>query len=115
MRNTGWIAIVAALVFAAVIGGVAYNAGVANGIAQSSRIVVAAPGTTAAPMPYPYPYPYYGWYRPWGFSFIFAPFFFLMFCMMVARAIFGYRHGWYHHHRGGCGDRDASAGGAAAK
>lgn len=104
MRNIRWIAIVAALVFAAVIGGIAYNAGIARGLEQSGKIVMAAPNTMPAP---PYPYAYYGWHHPWGFGFFFAPFFFIAFWLFVARVLFFRGRGWHHHHpRGGCGYHD---------
>ncbi|HKO57366.1 MAG TPA: hypothetical protein VJ276_15935 [Thermoanaerobaculia bacterium] len=84
-------AVVAALVLAAVVGGIAYNAGVAHGIEQSGKIVVAAPPPPGA---YPYPYPYYGWHHHWGFGFFFVPFFFLVFGLIFLRGLF-----W----RGRCG------------
>jgi hypothetical protein len=105
MRNIRWIAIVAALVFAAVVGGIAYNAGVAHGLEQSGKIVVAAPGAVPAA---PYPYAYYGWHRPWGFGFFFAPFFFIAFWFLIARVLFFGGRGW-HHRRGHCGYRDERA------
>jgi hypothetical protein len=93
MNNVGrWAVIVGALVLAAMVGGIAYNAGVAQGIAQSGKIVAGPAG------PYPYPYPYY-WYRPWGGGFFFAPLFFIAFWLLVIRGLF-WRGGW---HRGGCG------------
>src|SRR6266498_3771686 len=91
-----WAVILGALLLAAVVGGMAYNAGIAHGIEQSAKIVAAPAG---APAPY-YPYPY-GWYRPWGFGFFFGPFFFIIFCLMIFRAIF-WSSAW--HRRGGyCG------------
>jgi hypothetical protein len=78
--------IVAALVFAALIGGMAYNFGFSQGIEESGK-VIAAPGGA--------PYPYMGWHRPWGFPFFFAPLFFIFFWIVVARAFFG-RHGGFH-------------------
>ena len=101
MRNIRWIAIVAALVFAAVVGGIAYKAGIAHGLEQSGKIVMAAPGTMPAA-----PYPYYGWHRPWGFGFFFAPFFFIAFWLIMARVFFFGGRGWRHHRRGGCGYHD---------
>jgi hypothetical protein len=101
-NNTRWIAIVGALLFAAVVGFWAYQAGVAHGIEQSGKIVAATPGGPS-PAPYPYPYPYYGWgwHRPWGFGFLFVPFFFL-FWFLVVRGLFWRRAAWYG---GGCGPR----------
>lgn len=56
MNRQGWIAIAAAVVLVAVVGGIAYNAGVHQGILQSGKIVVAAPPPGGGPYPYPYPY-----------------------------------------------------------
>jgi len=86
MNNNRWIPIVAALVFAVVVGGIAYNAGVMHGVAQSGRMV--------APAYYP------GWH-PWP-GFFFAPFFFVIFGLVFLRMLF-WRGGW---HRGRCGYRD---------
>ena len=87
-----WIAVVAALVLAAIVGYFAYSAGVAQGIAESGRI--------AAPAAGPGPWHYHPW--GWGFPFFFAPFFFLVFVFMLMRAMFGWRRGCgysgYHHH-----------------
>jgi hypothetical protein len=94
LRNFRWIALsafVAALFFAAIVGGIAYNAGVTHGIEQSGKIVM-------APVP-PYPYGTYGWHHPWGFGF--GPLFAIVLFMMIVRVIF-WRGGWhhrYHHHR----------------
>ena len=97
MNNVRWIPIVAALMLAALVGVVAYNAGIAHGIAQSGKIAV-APG----PGPYPYPYPYYGWH-PWGFGFFFAPLFFFIFIAFVIRGlVWGGR--WRHGRCGGYRD-----------
>src|SRR5262245_39853289 len=75
-NNYRWIAVLAALLLAAMVGFAAYQAGVERGIEQSGKIV--APPSGASPYPYPYPYPYYGWHRPWGFGgFFFFPLFFL--------------------------------------
>jgi hypothetical protein len=100
MNNAQRLAItLAALLFAVVVGGFAYHAGIANGIAQSAKIVVAAPAA-GAPAPY-YPYPYYGWHHPWGFGFFFVPFLFFIFFMMILRAIFW--SGAWHRRGGTCG------------
>ena len=80
--------LVGVLLLAGVVGAVAYNAGVAQGVEQSGRIV-------AAPAGGPYPYPYYGWYPRFGFGF-FIPLAFVAFWLLVARGLF-----W----RGGCGRR----------
>jgi len=90
-----WIALVGALLLAVAVGFWAYQAGMANGIEQSGKIVVPPSGG-----PYPYPYPYYGWHRPWGFGFFFVPLFFV-FWFLVVRGLF-WRRAWYG---GGCGPR----------
>ena len=54
-----WIALAGALLLAVAVGFWAYDAGVAHGIEQSGKIVVAPSGPTPGG-PYPYPYPYYG-------------------------------------------------------
>ena len=98
-----WIVFVAALLLVVAVGGIAYNAGIAQGIEQSGKIVVPSSGGAAGaggPYPYPYPYPYYGWHRPWGFGFLFVPLFFV-FWIVVVRSLF-WRRGWYG---GGCGPR----------
>ena len=70
---------------AAALGIGAYNAGVAQGIAQSGALA-AQPSVT----PYPV-YPYL-WHRPWGFGFfpIFPifPFFFFLLFFFVIRGLF---------------------------
>ena len=91
-----WFIVIAALVIAAMVGGIAYNIGVQQGIAHSGK-VIAAP----AAGPYPYPYPYYGWH-PWGFGFFFGPLFFILFFFFILRG-FLWSGGW---RRGGCGYRD---------
>jgi hypothetical protein len=105
MSNTQrWIAIVAALLLAATVGFAAWQAGVAHGIEQSGKIVVAPSGPYPAPAPYPYPY-HYGWHRPWGFGFLFIPLFFA-FWLVLVRGVF-WRRGWYGGgwYGGGCGPR----------
>ena len=93
-----WAVIAGALLLAAVVGGAAYNAGVAHGIAESGK-VIAAPAAPGA-YPYPYPYPYHGWHRPWGFGLFFFPLVFIAFWFLVAR-LFWRGGGW---RRGGaCG------------
>ena len=103
MNNGRWVfLVIAALAIAAIVGVMAYNAGVANGIAQSGKIVMPAPG--AGPGPYPYPYPYYGWHPSgFGFGFFLFPLFLFFIFAMVARAMFwrGHYRRWHHH--GPCG------------
>jgi hypothetical protein len=95
-----WIAVLCALLLAATVGFAAWQAGVAHGIEQSGKIVVAPGGPYPAPAPYLYPYYGYGWHRPWGFGFLFVPLFFVFWVVLV-RGVF-WRRGWYG---GGCGPR----------
>ena len=83
-----------ALTGAAVIGISAYNAGVAQGIAESGRAMEApALGT-----------PVYVWPRPWGFGFFpVFPIFFLLFVFFVVRGLLWrgpWRGGWAYRHDG---------------
>jgi hypothetical protein len=90
-----WRAVaIAALVIAgaAAIGIGAYNAGVAQGIAESGRAVAAPP----AGAPYAYVWP-----RPWGFGFFpffpIFPFLFVVFLFFVLRGLLWrgpWRSGW---------------------
>lgn len=85
------LAIAALMVAAAAAIGVgAYNAGVAQGIAESGRIIAAPP--PGAP---------YAYVRPWGFGFFpfFPVLFFLLFFFVVRGLLWGGRG------RGGCGYR----------
>src|SRR5215208_5027257 len=96
-RETSWRVMIGLLIVAMMVGvGVyGYNAGVARGLAEGSR-VAAAPGTGVSVVPM--------WPRPWGFGYGFFPFFpvfpffFLLFWFFVARGLF-WRGGW----RRGCG------------
>jgi len=83
-----WFIVVAAVLFAAIVGGIAYNAGVHHGVAVSGKIVAPPPGS------YPYPYPYYGWH-PGGFFFF--PFLLIFFFFFLARGLF-WRARWHGHH-----------------
>ena len=80
---------------AAAIGIGAYNAGVAQGIAESGRLI-------AAPQPGP-PYVYV-WPRPWGFGFFpFFPILFFLFFFFVVRGLLwtGRWHGgWRYRYDG---------------
>jgi hypothetical protein len=85
---------IAALVVAgaAAIGIGAYNAGVAQGIAQNVQAIAAPPAGT----PYMYVWP-----RPWGFGFFpIFPFFFVLFFFFVLRGLL-----WGGRWRGGRGCR----------
>ena len=100
-----WPVILAVLLLAAGVGFWAYQAGVAHGIEQSAKIVVAAPTAPAPgayPYPYPYPYPYYGWHGPFGHGFFFGPLLFVVFWLVVLRALF-WRRRWYGGGYGGGG------------
>jgi hypothetical protein len=83
---------IAALIFVggAAIGIGAYNAGVAQGIAESGRMIAAPP---AGP-PYVYVWP-----RPWGFGFF--PFFPILFFLLFFFAVRGllWRGRWYGRYR----------------
>jgi hypothetical protein len=97
MNINRWAVIIGALLLAAIVGGIAYNAGIAHGIEQSGKVI-------SAPPPYSYPYPYYGWHRPWGFGFFFVPLFFVAFWLFVVRGLF-WRRGWHRHGCGGYAER----------
>ena len=79
---------------AAAIGIGAYNAGVAQGIAEGGRLIAAPPGT-----PYVYVWP-----RPWGFGFFpFFPILFFLFFFFIVRGLLwrGRWHGgWRYRHDG---------------
>jgi hypothetical protein len=80
-----------AIAAAVAIGIGAYNAGVAQGIAESGRAIAAPPA--GAPVVYVWP-------RPWGFGFGFFPFFFfLVFLFIVLRGLM-WRGAW--RGRSGC-------------
>jgi hypothetical protein len=98
--------LVVVLVLATVgIGVSLYQAGLAQGVAQSA--VVAAQAPNAVPAPNVAPYPYYGYYgpyaHPWGFGFPFLgflfPLFFLFLFFLLLRGLFwggrwGHRGDW---------------------
>lgn len=87
MKDIRWIPIVvAALLLAAIVGGLAYNAGVANGIEQSGKIITAPGGA--------YPPHAWAWHRPWFFSPILVPLLFIFFWMALFRGVCG--RGWHH-------------------
>ena len=83
MQRFGWIAVLAALALAVLIAFASYQAGVAQGIAQSGKMVIA-----------PAPYPYYGWH-PFFPGFVFVPFVIVALVAVVSRAA----------HRGHCRDQ----------
>jgi hypothetical protein len=97
-RMSWWRAVaITVLVIAAAsaIGFGAYNAGVAQGIAESSRAIT--PPAGAAPYPYPFAYGHHHW----GFGFFpFFPLLFFFLFFFVLRGLFWggpWRRGW------GCG------------
>jgi hypothetical protein len=85
--NPRWTIVFGALLLAAVVAGIAYTAGLTQGMAQSGKVVTVAPPAAGA-YAYPYPYSYYGWYRPWGFV---SPFFLAFLAFLVLRGLF-WRH-----------------------
>ena len=73
---------------AAAVGLGAYNAGVAQGIAQSGALA-------AQPSGQPYPVYPYAWHGPWGFGFFpIFPFFFLLLFFFAVRGLFWRGRGW---------------------
>jgi hypothetical protein len=83
MRGMRWFAVMAALLLAAVVGGVAYNAGLAHGLETSGKIAVV---------------PWQA-HVPWQPGFFFGPIVGLLFAFFVLRGIFGYG-GWPRACRG---------------
>jgi hypothetical protein len=108
LRRRNGAFVLVAILAAGLVGLLAYNAGVAHGVAMSAvagaaGAAVEEGGRTAAA--YHHPYGYYGWH-PWGFGFGFPlfPLFALFFFVFACRVLFwggpGRRH--WHHHRDGC-------------
>jgi hypothetical protein len=91
-RNRAIVGVLLAVAVAAAVGMFAYNAGVAQGLAESGRWA-ATPG---APAPYVY------MWRPWGFGFAFFPFFFVLLCFFLLRRLVwgGPRWGRGHYYDG---------------
>ena len=87
-----WIIVIGALLLAAAVGAIAYNAGISEGIEQSGKVIAAPPGA----VPY-----YYVGHRPWG-GFFFVPLFFIALWLLAFR---GFRH--HHHHACHYEHRDA--------
>jgi hypothetical protein len=94
-RRFRWAVLLAALVGAAAIGVVSYNAGMSHGLAIGATATSASSGTASGAPVYPPPYGPYGWYRPWGFGF-FGPILFLFFWFFVVRFLFW---GGFHRRR----------------
>ena len=82
-RNRAIVGVLAALVLAAAVGVMAYNAGVAHGLAESGRLA-AAPGGPGSYV--------YVWPRPWGFGFF--PFFLLLLGFFLVRRLLWGGRGW---------------------
>jgi hypothetical protein len=76
VRSYRWVGLLAAALAATVVGVVAYNAGFTHGLAQNGQTAV-GPGA----------FPPYGWYRPWGFWFVF-PFLFIGLWFFTLRVLF---------------------------
>jgi hypothetical protein len=99
MRGRFFLSMVLVLVIIAGaigLGTYAYNAGIAQGLAQSGKVVVPDGGAV--------PYPYYGpfAYHPFGFGFggfLFSCFFLFLIVGLI-RAIFFRRHWGWHGRRG---------------
>jgi hypothetical protein len=92
-------AVLAIVVVATLIGlGVyVYDAGVAQGIAEGTRVTVREPAAgTPSVAPYGYHYPYGPWFRPFGFFHLLVPLlgFFLIFALLRAFIWRPYR-GWH--------------------
>jgi len=96
-RSFRWARMVLGLLAAGAIGVMAYNLGLARGLAE--HLSAAAPG----PYPYPYPYPWH----PWGFGpGVLSPVLFLVFGIVALRVLLWGAVGrrWRAHHacdRGG--------------
>jgi hypothetical protein len=86
------VVVLLALLAAVVIGGIAYQAGVAHGIALQPPPAIAAPGAPGAPaVPAPY-YPYRYYYGPrFGF---FGPLFGILFFFFILRLLSWGLWGW---------------------
>jgi len=104
-RRKRWVAILFVAIIATVVGLVAYNAGVAHGVAISGAVAGAVERDARGAM-YPYPYPYaFGWH-PWGFGFggfgFFFPFLFFGLWFLAFRFLF-WGGPWRrrHWHEGG--------------
>jgi hypothetical protein len=98
MGPRGFLGIVLLVVLVAGAAGLAYNAGVAHGLAQSGQ-------TVAPPGGGPYPYgPYYGPYMhgPFGFGFfgLLFPLLFIFLFFGLLRGLFWHSWGGYGHHWG---------------
>jgi hypothetical protein len=91
-----WAALLTVVLVAILVGSVAYNAGVSQGLAIGAANVPAAGAAPGQGVP-----PYY-WYRPWGhWGFGFGPFGFVLLWFLLFRLVFwggGWRRrSWYHY------------------
>jgi len=98
-----WSILVGVIFLSGIVGVMAFNAGVARGVEQAGKVVVAAPaaGPAAGPVvayPYPYGYPYYYGWHSWGGFFLL----FIVFSMFV-RGLFGRGWGYRRGYGYGCG------------
>ncbi len=100
-RTVLWVLVALILILGAAGAAVyVYNMGVAQGLAQSGKLVAPEPGGV--------PYPYYGgpfFFRPFGFGFLgllFPLFFFLLFFALLRGIFWGGRWG-RHYDRWGRG------------
>ena len=71
-----WAMIAAALLLAAVVGVIAYNAGIAAGVEDGGKVVAGH------------------WHPHWGGGFFLFPLFFIAFWILVIRGLF-WRRGWH--------------------
>jgi hypothetical protein len=99
------------------VGFLAYNAGVAHGVAVAAHAPALEQGAgegarAVAPAPGYYGPGYYGYgWHPWGFGFFFGPVLFILFWFVLLRALFfrawwggpWRRHGYYGGYGYGCG------------
>ena len=81
----------------AAVGGMAYRAGVMQGLAQEGKIEFVAPPAGAAGY---YPYHAGPFFHPFGFFACLGPLFFIFLVFGLLRMVFrpwGWRHGMMHH------------------
>jgi hypothetical protein len=91
-RRFGWVGAIAGMLAVAIVGMVAYNAGVAHGLAMSSAVASVPPAGGVPP----------GWYRSWDVGF--GPLFLVLFWLLVFRFVIGGRHygrRWFGAHQYG--------------
>ncbi len=112
MNRRFWLPIVLVFVLIALfacIGASAFNAGIAQGVAQSGRLETPPQAPSQGVAPYPYPYPYRGpfFFRPFGWGFglfgLLVPLFLLFLFFGLFRAIFWHRRWGRYGPRGDWG------------